>query len=303
MKTKPKRTRSRRSSKSKAAAVSKKVRRKSRKAGPSPRQQLTIQASRALQMWQQETANKARQAAALDVAKLALELARLRGTTHPLRFLDEAARLLTDAGLAIGWEQSRPERERREQLNKLTEDLAGEFQANQVPFDRLCRLARADEKVGASDLPAHETFSFTNKDQKEVSFEWRVFRDQRELKKLLAKHASRIYQQAGKDLNSIKANRKGARHWGKAVVALLDARYWLSDEWRKKFLKVKEFKDGATLRAKYIAAATQAFSDLLWSMAKTGTLDVITLYSIHNTRQETYKTRGPNQPKPKSGTV
>lgn len=265
--------------------------------GPSPHEQLTIQAIRALRIWQQVTVDQANRATALDVAKLALELARLRGGNDPQKFLDEAARLLSEARFAVGREQARPEREQREQIEKMTEGLVDELQGGQVPFARLCRPAQDAEKIGASDLPANEAFSFKNEDGKEISFQWRVYRDERDFKEVLAKHAKHIYQQVGEELTLLEGSAQIHNQWGDAAVKLLTCRHWLPDEWEQKFLKVTNAADGATILSQYLLAATEAVEQNLWRMAEAGKLDVVTLYAVYNTRQGTYKTRGRNQPK------
>ena len=275
---------------------------------PSPDEQLTLEATRASRIWQQVTANAPRQTAALDVAKLALELAQLRGTQEPASFLDEAARLLTEAQIASARERTRPEREQREQFDKLKSDFVDEFRKNQVPFDMLCRPARDDEKIGSSELPATESFSFTSGEDKEIAFEWRVYREERDFKKLIAKHAKRIYQEAGRKLALIakcepRSQKSKAAHtenissWIEAAVSILTASYWLPDEWRAKLFAVKNQKDATALESEYVAAATQAFGEKLWQMAKNGQLDVVTLHSVYQTRQDTYKNRGPKKSK------
>ena len=298
-----------------AMAATGEVSKKAEDKVPSPRQQLTIQAIHALRIWQQETVNAGSRAIALDVAKLALELARLHGKTNPQSFLDEAVRLLTEAKFALGREQARPEREQREQRNKFTSDLADELRGHQVPFTKLCRPAGDKEKVGASELPAIESFSFTNGDNKQTAFEWRVYRDERDFKTLLAKHAKRIYQYVGKRLASIKiSNEPDRQHstttspvrvfsWGEAAVNMLDGGYWLPVEWREKFSKVKTSRGGAKLTAEYVAAATPAFTEILWRSAKGGLLDVVTIHAINETRRGTYKARGRSSPKPQRSNI
>ena len=242
-----------------------------------------------------------------EIVRLAIELARLRGKDSPEPFLHESARLLTKACSALRQERARPEREQKEAVEKRTQELAAELEATNVPFTTLCRPATEDEKLGSSSTAAHETFGFKTGDEKTVSFDWRVYRDERDFKELLEKHAKRIYDTTGEKLNprpsvtektgqpsSTEAVRT-PRTWAEKTLSDLGNRYWLPEEWRKKFLGVKSWEAAAAILKEYVAAATQVFGEHLWQSAKAGELDVVTLYSIYQTRSETYRTRGPKR--------
>jgi hypothetical protein len=165
---------------------------------PSPQEQLVIQAIHALRLWQQVTVSDSRQATALDVAKLALELARLRGKSDPTVFLDEAARLLTEAKFALGREQARPEREAMEQSKQAHEKLVkliepsctwswqdGSEWKREVPFNLLYKPGKT-EGGEASKYPPVK-FVMQNGETPPVTkeFLWQPFTSKRGFRNLL----------------------------------------------------------------------------------------------------------------------
>lgn len=222
----------------------------------------------------------------IELVRLAIELARLRGEKNPEKFLDEAAKLLTEARFALGREQTRPEREAKERSEQAIQKLAKIFSDELVPFEKLCRPAIENEKIGASALPITEHFEFDSQNGL-IKFGWRVYRDEREFKALLKKHAERIYGEAGKKLNAIQ----NESHWGEAALNSLDG-YWLSKDWCKKFLAEKSSNTKEAVVREYVKEATQAFFDKLWQEAKANHIGIVTLFSIFQTRQNTYKNRG-----------
>jgi hypothetical protein len=165
---------------------------------PLLQEQLILEAIRALRMWQQVTVNDSRQTAALDVAKLALELARLHGKPDPARYLDESARLLTDAQLALGRERTRPEREATEQSNQAVKKLAkmlepsctwswqhGGKRKREVPFNLLYKPGKS-EGGEASKYPPVK-FVMQNGETAPVTkaFSWQPFTSKRGFTNLL----------------------------------------------------------------------------------------------------------------------
>jgi len=263
----------------------------------------------------------------LDVVRLSIELARLRGVKEPELFLDEAARLLTEARFAMSREQTRPEREAKAQRDQMIQTLTQEFSEQKVPFAKLCRPPGKDEKIGASALPATEVFEYQGENGV-IHFEWRVYRGEREFKELLEKHAKRIYDtklicdEVSGELARLKkvlearqkdpqtsgqpANTEAAQStpsWGQVAVALFANRFWFPEDWRNKFLAVESSEAGAPLIENYVKAAIPAFQERLWQMAKADHLDTCTLFSIHQTRLGTYKTRGPKRPQSEQGNV
>lgn len=256
----------------------------------------------------------------MEIVRLAIELARLRDAKEPERFLDEAARLLTEARFALGREMTRPEREAKKQSERMSQLLAEDFSAQKVPFARICRPAtEAEHTGGASELPAKEAFGFRGETGM-VEFEWRVYRDERDFKELLEKHAKRIYDArhicstVGAELERLKkaleqreseAQSNGQTSiasepsklpsWSQLAAALCRDRYWFPDEWQNRFLAVESSEAGEKLVEEYVIAAIPAFQEYLWQMAKEDHLDTCTLFSIHQTRQGTYKGRGPKR--------
>jgi hypothetical protein len=281
--------------------------------------QLMLEAVRALRMWQQSQSLESNRTGALDIANLAIELARLRGQTEPGQFLDEAARLLTEACFAMSREMSRPEREAKERSEQIIQLLKEGFTAQMVPFSKLCRPATHEENLGASALSAVEVFEFESKSGIE-RFEWRVYRDVRDFKELLEKHAKRICDakqlcnQVGAELARLKKvleTRKEEAEtssqpssadatttlptWGQVATALIENRYWFPEDWRKKFLAVESTEAGVMVAKEYVKAAIPAIQEKLLHEAKADNLDTCTLFSIHQTRFGTYKTRGPKR--------
>ncbi len=262
-----------------------------------------------------------------EVVRLAIALAQLRGVKEPASFLDEAARLLTEARFALSRELKRPEREAKEQSEHWVRLITNDLSAQRVPFAKLCRPATDEEKLGASALPAVESFGFRGESGM-VQFEWRVYRDERDFKELLEKHANRIYEAkliceaVADELARLKkvaeyyqqeaknsgqpANTEATQNipsWGHVAAHLFAHRFWFPADWRDKFLAVGSSEAGAMVAKEYVKAAIPAVREYFWKLAKADHIDSVTLFSIHQTRLGTYRTRGPKRPPNEQGNV
>jgi hypothetical protein len=141
-----------------------------------------------------------------DLVRLAIELARLRGLKEPELFLDEAARLLTEARAAVSRERKRPEREakeRSEQALKLLEQCwspgvtwtFGPDKKREVPFDMLFKAGKSetDYAPSRSDEPLPVKFVMQNEANPPqiVEFTWKRFTSRRGFTELLESFVKR----------------------------------------------------------------------------------------------------------------
>jgi hypothetical protein len=207
----------------------------------------------------------------IDVARLAIELARLRGTCEPVAHLEEAAMLLTKARLALAHEAERP---RREAENSKAEALAAFSTDGMIAFALLFESGKG--KKGDGGMAGTEVFKYEEKE-----FHWKKFTSERGFQKLLRKHAERIGQEGGEELANLLAAKPVKLDSARDLVRqhLLVSKQEMAelnrmeapDEIRRFYETRKE------------ASATQ-FANRLWKDIKKDSLDVETLYSLSRTR-------------------
>ena len=232
-------------------------------------------------MWQQVTANNSHHTAALDVSKLALELARLRRKPDPACFLDEAARLLTEAQFALGRERTRPEREAAEQSKQAHEKLMkliepsctwswqhGSELKREVPFNLLYKPGKS-EGGEASKYPPVK-FVMQNGETPPVTkeFSWQPFTSKRGFTKLLEHGVKRddpqlaytenvhLAKMLGDTVNRLWENLEAGKFSIESIFKLQQLRKNLDSEKSRKAMETRLGKT-KTIETKEAKAATR----------------------------------------------
>lgn len=139
----------------------------------------------------------------VEVARLSIELARLRHSMEPVHFLGDAARLLTGARRALAEEEQRPQREQREHKAQFFQTLA---ESELVPWAKIFRPGPAEGGTARQD--EHEEFEcsagFDSEHNREtVRFKWHVVTSRKGWLKLLARHFRYLYQPTAKKIENL----------------------------------------------------------------------------------------------------
>jgi hypothetical protein len=211
-----------------------------------------------------------------ELVRLSVELARLRGKTSPAEFMEEAADLLWRARQALAAQRERPRQEAERFEKASLEALDENFVPLGVSFDKLCR--RPKSMLGSSPEPEFEKFelrleiecdlksddlklfkelqrkgsvevSSPESDLSLVVFEWRVYHDEAEFKRLVEKQWAD----------------EAERHWQKAKAGRLNTQH----VWDLFLTRQHRYKNrGAVVAASRLAPVNDVQTGAKTSLAK-----------------------------------
>lgn len=161
----------------------------------------------------------------LELARLAIELARLRGQKEPTLFLDEAARLLTEARFALSREERRPERERqsrseaseREMMKLLAPSSTWTFGAakkSEVPFELLYKPGKSEGGEASKYPPTKFVMQNGETPPKTIEFAWQPFTSRRGFLECLKGRLSSAHRDMKRDAVNTEADK-----WWKIIEA------------------------------------------------------------------------------------
>jgi len=240
----------------------------------------------------------------VQVAQIAIEIARLRGKPSAIEFVKEAAQLLKATREQRARESQFQDRGANLTQAGLEEQVKQHLAKELVSFTQLCRPATEAEAVGSSALPAWCTLTFANERDEQQVFEWRVYRDERDFKKLVRSHGEQIYASAVDQLREIfekqsaeapRPEEAAEKPWAgalKAIAVLEDGAYWLPPEQEQKLLAVRSIADGSVFLKGYFTLAAQAYERKMWERLKASKATAHEVFLLNQTRKISYKTRG-----------
>jgi hypothetical protein len=227
----------------------------------------------------------------VQVARLAIEIARLRSSRLAREHITEAAQLLTLARVERDKEMARHQKGdalTREEVTGLIEQWS---ESQRVPFDKLYRPGKREG--GTAEQDAFEEFKITRgrpgQEPTESLFRWKVFQSQKGLRKLIQKHFDDIYSAAATDILKQLPKSKSKQQVIAEYIRRENLCLVAADE--KKLTAIRSAEEATAFIRDWGMRSPQTLSESVWEDAKNGRLGVDLVYALWRTREAQKKAR------------
>lgn len=219
----------------------------------------------------------------VQVARLAIELAKLNRSVDPILFLPKAARLLTEARHAVSYELERPSREARQMSQQIIDEADSRAW---VRWDQICKAGKRD---GGTEERKPEAFEI-NDCGKRIQFTWRPMTEIG-FRKMLAKYwewkLGPEYKTVGEELVRILGkNQISAEDRSKALALIQNRLFWNDPEFCKGLEQVESSHQAEVFVQNWLERASTEVPKYFMENAKSGLLGQETLYALYKTRSE-----------------
>ena len=226
----------------------------------------------------------------VEVVRLAIELARLRESTKPGEHLAEAAKLITEAGVAMVNEEGRPEQEQAEEGGRLASEM---IRCDTIPRDIIFQPGKREGGDGGESA-RHNIAS------EEGSFQWATFRSEKGFSQLLAKHYGNICTKAAEEMRPMLC--EGNPRTDDAQHYLRSSGLFFDDETAERLREIKNAHDGTMFLGFWQSRAVSKTVDAVVERTKAGWLNSATLKAFAQTRMDGHIARAKRAITAKKGT-